>query len=255
MKFSNRLRAAGVSVLMLLAASQAQAASSAYATANVNLRAGPSTSYPVITQIPAGASLVDNGCLADYSWCDVSFGNNRGWLSARYMQVSYQGQRQTLSPAIAFAAGIAVTAFSASYWDNHYRAYPWYGSWGRYPVPPPPRPYLPPPGWGPPRGWGGPPPGWRPPPSYNPGWYGPYRGGHMPPPRTRYDAPPQARPAGPPPRRDAGPPPRPQYNQPPRREAGPPPRPQYNQPPVRRGPAEMHGNRPMPHMEERPMRR
>lgn len=235
MKLKGLFKTTGLALAAVLVAAQADAASSAFATSNVNLRAGPSTSYPKITVVPAGASLINNGCLADYSWCDVSFANYRGWLSARYIQVAYQGQRQTLSPGLAFAAGIAVTAFTQSYWNNYYRGYPWYNTWGRYPPPPPPRPYRPPPGWAPPPHWGGPPPGWRAPPGYRPGWgpRPPYAGPppRRPPPPPR--RPPPPRPDGPPhggPQHHGGPPPgwRPPHGGP-QHHGGPPPQ-------FRRGP-------------------
>ncbi|TPW29386.1 hypothetical protein FJU08_13675 [Martelella alba] len=126
-----------------LFAFQADAATlTAFAISNVNLRAGPATSYPSITVVPAGAGLVSHGCLADYSWCDISFASYRGWVSARYIQISYQGQPAILTPAIAVASGIAVVTFSRAYWDRYYVAYPWYGRWAAYP---PPRAYPPPP--------------------------------------------------------------------------------------------------------------
>ncbi|WP_176083336.1 SH3 domain-containing protein [Martelella sp. HB161492] len=122
---------------------QAQAATlTAVATSHVNLRAGPATSYPAITVVPAGAGLVSHGCLADYSWCDISYASYRGWVSARYIRIIYQGQSVVLTPAIAVASGVAVITFSRAYWDRYYVAYPWYGRWAAYP---PPRAYAPPP--------------------------------------------------------------------------------------------------------------
>lgn len=232
MRLSGVLKSTGIAIAAMLFAFQAEAAPvAAYATTNVNLRAGPSTSYPAITVVPAGAGITNNGCLADYSWCDVSFANYRGWLAARYMQVAYQGSRQVLTPGIAFATGIAVTAFSEAYWNNYYRGYPWYNQWRRYPPPPPPRPYAPPPGWHPPGSWGGPPPGWRPPPGYRPSWGPPppYHGGPPPGPPPGHGGPPPGH-GGPPPGH-GGPPP----GGPPPGHGGPPPG--HGGPP----PAQMHG--------------
>lgn len=238
MKAGAVLKSVGLSLVAAMMSIQAHAATSAFATSNVNLRAGPSTSYPTVTVVPAGASVVNNGCLADYSWCDVSYANYRGWLAARYIQVPYQNQRQVLTPAIAFASGIAITAFSQSYWNNYYRGYPWYNTWGRYPLPPPPRPYLPPPGWRAPVGWGGPPPGWRAPPGYREPWGAPRPGYRPPPPHVNH---PGYRPPPPPVRN----PPhvnRPGYRPPPPGYHGGPP------PGYRRPPGGFHGG---PHMERR----
>lgn len=147
------LFAGAVLLLALLAApfaaGPARAQTTAYATADVNLRAGPSTAYPVITVIPAGAGLVSYGCVPDYSWCDVSLGAYRGWVAASYMQVVYQGAPVVVTPGVAAAVGIGVAAFSKVYWDTHYAAYPWYGRWAAYPVygpRPVPRYAAPPPG-------------------------------------------------------------------------------------------------------------
>ena len=73
------------------AVNSASAASAAVATADVNMRAGPSTAYPVVTVVPQGAAIVTFGCVADYSWCDVGFAGKRGWVSAHYMQVVWRG--------------------------------------------------------------------------------------------------------------------------------------------------------------------
>ena len=60
--------AGGATVLSATAANAAQA----FATANVNLRAGPGTDYPVVTTLSAGQILTIYGCLSDGSWCDVA---------------------------------------------------------------------------------------------------------------------------------------------------------------------------------------
>lgn len=112
----------------------ATAATVAVATSNVNLRAGPSTAYPAVIVVPAGASITTYGCLADYSWCDISLGSARGWVAARYIQVVYRGAPVVLSPVVAPAIGLTVVAFNKVYWDTHYAAYPWYGTWNRYPA-------------------------------------------------------------------------------------------------------------------------
>lgn len=118
--------------MLAATAPAAAAATAAVATANVNLRAGPSTGYPVITVLPTGARIVTHGCLADYSWCDIAFGQHRGWVSAGYVQVVHGGGPVVLTPAVAPAVGVTVVSFNKVYWDTYYAAYPWYGSWNRY---------------------------------------------------------------------------------------------------------------------------
>jgi uncharacterized protein YraI len=112
--------------------SAASAATVSVSTANVNLRAGPSTSYPVVTVVPAGSRVVTHGCVSGYSWCDIAFGTYRGWVSARYIQVVYNGAPVILTPAVAPVAGVTVVTYNRAYWDRYYTAYPWYGSWTSY---------------------------------------------------------------------------------------------------------------------------
>lgn len=135
--------ALAVFVLLAAGASVASAATVAVATGNVNLRAGPSTTYPVVTVVPAGARITTHGCISDYSWCDIAFGGTRGWVSATYIQVVYKGGPVVLTPAVAASVGVVIITYNRTYWDAHYPAYPWYGAWGRYyrrhAVAPPPR--------------------------------------------------------------------------------------------------------------------
>ncbi|MBX4859338.1 SH3 domain-containing protein [Rhizobium sophorae] len=122
--------------LVISMASMAAAATVAVATGNVNLRAGPSTGYPVVVVVPVGARIVTHGCLPGYTWCDIGFASYRGWVSARYVQVVYNGAPVVLTPAVAATVGVAVVAFNKAYWDNYYVRYPWYRSWSVYAVPP-----------------------------------------------------------------------------------------------------------------------
>ncbi|MAS07539.1 MAG: hypothetical protein CL534_22990 [Ahrensia sp.] len=115
------------------AVNSASAASAAVATADVNMRAGPSTAYPVVTVVPQGAAIVTFGCVADYSWCDVGFAGKRGWVSAHYMQVVWRGAPVVVTPAVAARTGLVVVAYNRAYWDTYYVGYPWYGRWAAYP--------------------------------------------------------------------------------------------------------------------------
>lgn len=120
-------------VLLGLSAVPAAAATASFAYTNVNLRAGPSTGYPAITVVPAGAPIVTHGCLPGYSWCDISLGVYRGWVAARYIQVVYRGAPVVLTAPLAPSVGIVVVNFNRAYWDAHYVSYPWYGRWAAYP--------------------------------------------------------------------------------------------------------------------------
>lgn len=120
---------------------EASAAMAAAAVTNVNMRAGPSTAYPVVVGLPSRAALTVHGCTANTSWCDVSWGRERGWVSASYVQVFYRGAPTVVTPAVAPAVGITVVSFNHVYWNTYYVGRPWYGQWNAYyrPVVPPPR--------------------------------------------------------------------------------------------------------------------
>lgn len=220
-----RLLAAVGGLIALAGAASAQ--TPGYVTTNVNLRAGPDTSYPAVAVLGAGSPLDIFGCLDAYTWCDVDWQGYRGWVAAQYLQYDYRGRRVGL-PDYAPMIGVPIIGFSVdNYWGRYYRDRPWYGDryrWSQPPGyrPPPPGGYYgaPPPrgGWNnapPPGNWnGGPPPGnWNGrPPQGN--WNG------APPPgqgRPPGQPPQQGRPVAPPPQQQGRPPMAPPPN------AGPPP--------------------------------
>ena len=105
---------------------QAQAQAAVTASA-VNLRAGPDTDYPVVAVLPAGFSIAVQGCLPEYTWCDVVAGHSRGWMHAGYINYYYQNRYVPLQNYGA-VLGIGALAFVLSdYWGDHYRDRPWYG--------------------------------------------------------------------------------------------------------------------------------
>ncbi|WP_049731242.1 SH3 domain-containing protein [Rhizobium ecuadorense] len=110
-----------VAGLFMLTPVIAQAAEG-YSTANVNMRAGPSTRYPAVAVIPAGSSVEIRGCLSDLNWCDVEFYGGRGWVSGQYVQALYQQRRIYVGPQYYRPLGIPVIRFSVdNYWDRYYR--------------------------------------------------------------------------------------------------------------------------------------
>ena len=138
--------------VLLLVVSFAASAQDAFTTRSVNVRAGPDTSYPAVDVLGAGAPVHVMGCLDDWSWCDVAFGDNRGWVYSPYLSYVYQGYRVPFY-SYAPAFGIPIISFSVgSYWDRYYRGRSWYGRrdyWAHRefqherPSGPPPRASLP----------------------------------------------------------------------------------------------------------------
>ena len=124
---------AGAFAVFLALGTVAAEASPGYTTANVNMRTGPDTDFPSVGVVPEGDPIDVRGCLRDESWCDVSWGNNRGWIYSEYLGFDYRGQ-VTLLPDVGVAAfGIPVVAFAASdYWGRYYVGRPWYADRARW---------------------------------------------------------------------------------------------------------------------------
>lgn len=97
----------------------------AYAAKDVHLRAGPARDYPVVAILPRGTQLDVQGCLPDYSWCDVIAVGERGWVYAANIDYVYQGAPV---PLIDYGPVIGITVFPfflGDYWDHWYRGRPW----------------------------------------------------------------------------------------------------------------------------------
>jgi len=124
MKYILRTAALGFSLIATTAAFAGQG----FVTINLNLRAGPDTSYPEVATVYGGTPVAIEGCVDGWSWCDVAYGESRGWVPANYLQQEYQGQR-VLVPEYGVRIGIPVISFVfGSYWDNYYRDRSWYGN-------------------------------------------------------------------------------------------------------------------------------
>ncbi len=119
-------------------------AGNAYTQGQVHLRAGPSTDYPIVLSIPPSSLLTVNGCLDDFTWCDVDWEGNRGWLYGSYLYYDYQ-QRRVPVIDVGAALGIGIVAFNlGDYWGRYYVGRPWYARrsyWINRP-PPPRRPPM-----------------------------------------------------------------------------------------------------------------
>ena len=129
-------------VVLSLIAATAQAQTQGFTTTTVNMRAGPSTAYPVVATLPPNATIEVYGCQAGYDWCDISWNSARGWIASSYILTEQNGQKVVLTPAIATTIGITIVVFNQAYWNEYYRHYPWYPYWNRYYHPPVPGPYC-----------------------------------------------------------------------------------------------------------------
>ncbi len=97
-----------------------------YATADVHLRAGPSTNLPIVTTIDGGDRVNIHGCLNSYNWCDVTWRGERGWVYSSYLRLAYRDRRVRV-PRFAARIDLPVVSFSfGDYWDRHYRHRNWH---------------------------------------------------------------------------------------------------------------------------------
>lgn len=150
----NRSLIRSIALIGALMVPAVASAATAIATTNVNLRAGPSTSYPVVDVVRGGGAVNVHGCLSNRSWCDVTYQGYRGWMSSNYLAQARGGQRYTGPRFVEQARPPVITFSFGNYWDRHYSGRQFYrdreryrsihGQPGRPPQAQPPRQVRPP---------------------------------------------------------------------------------------------------------------
>jgi uncharacterized protein YraI len=138
-------RATATAVCLMALSGAAFAQSAAYTSQPVDVYAGPASDYPVVAEVPPGVELAVNGCVSDYSWCDVSTSEFRGWVYGGYLSYPYEGSEVPIM-TYGVQIGLPVVTFSiGAYWDRYYHDRPWYHDrdrWANHPPPhggPPPQ--------------------------------------------------------------------------------------------------------------------
>lgn len=66
------------------------------ATTDLNVRAGPGSTYPVVGVIPADGSATLSGCTEAGSWCQVTVDGTQGWAFAEYLTTDVEGETVTI---------------------------------------------------------------------------------------------------------------------------------------------------------------
>ena len=129
-----KLRGLFVAAAMLLMPAAALAAPG-IVTTTVSLKAGPGEGFPTVDRIPGGARVNIHGCFRGKAWCDVSWSDDRGWVSSRYLEYLYRN-RYVYLPDYVDEIDVPVVPFAlASYWSSYYAGRPWYhrrAHWGGY---------------------------------------------------------------------------------------------------------------------------
>ncbi len=72
-------------VLGATAAAAVPPTQSARTMTNLNMRAGPGTQHEVLAWIPKGTWIAISGCTNPVAWCQTTFNNRQGWVSANYL--------------------------------------------------------------------------------------------------------------------------------------------------------------------------
>ena len=128
--------AAATAALPLVASAQQPAVTAAR---QVRVHAGPDGIYPVVAVLPPRAGVTVFGCLSGYSWCDIGFGIDRGWVHASTLRYYYQ-DRYVPVARVATIVGIGYTTFIFDdYWGRYYRERRFYSDQDRWYRGPPPR--------------------------------------------------------------------------------------------------------------------
>ncbi len=104
----------------------------AFVTVDLNQRAGPGTKFPVLVVAPGRSQVALHGCLSDLSWCDGTFQGSRGWFSARYLQLAYQGTSLPVATYSRYAYLPIVSFDINSYWARYYPTRPFYAQLAAY---------------------------------------------------------------------------------------------------------------------------
>ena len=120
-----KLRGLFIAAAVLLMPTAALAAPG-IVTTTVSLRAGPGEGFPTVDRIPGGAGVNIHGCLRGTAWCDVSWSDDRGWVSSQYLEYLYRN-RYVYLPDYVDEIDVPVVPFVlTSYWSSYYAGRPWY---------------------------------------------------------------------------------------------------------------------------------
>src|SRR5205823_3701103 len=120
-----KLRGLFIAAAVLLMPTAALAAPG-IVTTTVSLRAGPGEGFPTVDRIPGGARVNIHGCLRGTAWCDVSWSDDRGWVSSQYLEYLYRNHYVYL-PDYVDQIDVPVVPFVlTSYWSSYYAGRPWY---------------------------------------------------------------------------------------------------------------------------------
>lgn len=129
------MRLKSILLTAFLLAPTAALAAPGMVTVNTGLRAGPGPGFPLVDRIPGGARVDIHGCLRGHAWCDVSFSDDRGWVSSQYLEYLYRNHYVYLPDYVGEIDVPVVPFVLSSYWSSYYEGRPWYrrqAYWNNY---------------------------------------------------------------------------------------------------------------------------
>jgi uncharacterized protein YraI len=97
----------------VLAPGAASAQSSATATTDLNVRAGPGPQYPIVGYIEADDAVTVTGCLDQSQWCTVDFAGGHGWAYSAYLVTDLSGAPVVVAERRA-EIGVPVTTYEGT---------------------------------------------------------------------------------------------------------------------------------------------
>jgi uncharacterized protein YraI len=119
----------------VLLAPTAALAAPGIVTVSTGLRAGPGPGFPLVDRIPGGSRVNVHGCLKGDAWCDVSWSDDRGWVSSQYLEYLYRN-KYVYFPDYVDVLDVPIVPFVlSSYWSSYYSGRPWYqrrAYWNNY---------------------------------------------------------------------------------------------------------------------------
>ena len=119
----------------LLLAPTAALAAPGIVTVSTGLRAGPGPGFPLVDRIPGGSRVNVHGCLKGNAWCDISWSDDRGWVSSQYLEYLYRNKYVYLPDYVDVIDVPVVPFVLSSYWSSYYSGRPWYqrrAYWSNY---------------------------------------------------------------------------------------------------------------------------
>jgi len=117
-------------VLLFVAPSLGQAAQG-FIIDQTDLKAGPDDQFPTVLEVQSGAEVNVFGCLSGNTWCDVSFEQDRGWVSGQDLEVIFASKRVKVVEVTTVVVPV-VTFEVASYWTQHYSSKPFFRDRDRF---------------------------------------------------------------------------------------------------------------------------